>query len=141
MQKTGHYKMPNPWGFVESAKEAIENGGDNYIGFSWFGEKEDPIVGQTKAYSCSECQTLIIDSIKKINKIRDREERKLILDELIDKAKKLECKHYDEFQKELSEKEKNNKRKTPERRLHDYYADIINNQTGAEIEHADEPEL
>lgn len=140
MQEKGHYKLPNPWGFVEVAKQAIENGGENYIGFSWFGEKEDPIIGQRKAYCCPECQKLIIDSLKRINKTFDRSAKSQILNELFSKAKKLECKHYEEFQKELEES-RNNKRKTPERRLHDYYRDIINEQTGAKVVYLDEPEL
>lgn len=140
MQEKGHYKLPNPWGFVEAAKQAIENGGDNYIGFSWFGEKEDPIVGQRKAYCCPECQKLIIDSLKRLNKTFDRSTKSEILDELFAKAKELDCKHYEEFQKELEESRKN-KRKTPEIRLHDYYRDIINEETGAKVAYLDEPEL
>ena len=140
MQEKGHYKLPNPWGFVEVAKQAIENGGDNYIGFSWFGEKEDPIIGQRKAYCCPDCQKLIIDSLKRINKTFDRSAKSQILNELFFKAKKLDCKHYEEFQKELEES-RNNKRKTPERRLHDYYRDIINEQTGAKVAYPDGPEL
>lgn len=140
MQQKGHYKLPNPWGFVEAAKQAIENGGDNYIGFSWFGEKEDPIIGQRKAYCCPDCQKLIIDSLKRINKTFDRSAKSQILNELFSKAKELDCKHYEEFQKELEES-RNNKRKTPERRLHDYYRDIINEETGAKVAYLDEPEL
>ena len=140
MQQKGHYKLPNPWGFVEAAKQAIENGGDNYIGFSWFGEKEDPIIGQRKAYCCPECQKLIIDSLKRINKTFDRSAKLQILNELFSKAKELSCKHYEEFQKELEES-RNNKRKTPERRLHDYYRDIINEETGTKVAYLDEPEL
>lgn len=140
MQEKGHYKLPNPWGFVEAAKQAIENGGDNYIGFSWFGEKEDPIVGQRKAYCCPECQKLIIDSLKRLNKTFDRSTKSEILDELFAKAKELDCKHYEEFQKELEESRKN-KRKTPEIRLHDYYRDIINEETGAKVAYRDGPEL
>ena len=140
MQKAGHYKLPNPYGFIEAVKEVIENGGDNYVGFSWFGEKEDPIVKQTKAYSCPECQTLIINSLKKINGTHSIEERKDILKELIDKAKNLDCKHYDKFQKELKQ-ERQSKRKTPKRRMHDYYSHLINEQNGAIVEYLDEPEL
>ena len=133
--------MPNPWGFVEVAKQAIENGGDNnYIGFSWFGEKEDPVVGQTKAYCCPDCQNLIINSIKRINKSFDREERKEILAELYEKAKDLECAHYEEFKQELEET-RSSKSKTPKRRLHDFYEDVINENTGAELQYPEEPEL
>ena len=140
MQEKGHYKLPNPWGFVEAAKQAIENGGDNYIGFSWFGEKEDPIIGQRKAYCCPDCQKLIIDSLKRINKTFDRSVKLQILNELFSKAKELDCKHYEELQKELEES-RSNKRKTPERRLHDYYRDIINEETGAKVGYPDELEL
>lgn len=140
MYKKGHYKLPNPWGFVEVAKQAIEEGGENYIGFSWFGEKEDPIVGQTKAYCCPDCQKLIIDALKRINATFDRDEKRYILKSIFDKANELDCKHYDEFQKEL-EISRNNKIKKPERRLHDYYKDIINNETGAHLTYPDEPEL
>lgn len=133
--------MPNPWGFVEVAKEAIENGGDNnYIGFSWFGEKEDPVIGQKKAYCCPECQNLIIGTIKRINKTFNREERKAMLAELYEKAGELECGHYAEFIQELNEI-KRNKQKTPERRLHDYYETIINENTGAVVENNEGPEL
>ncbi len=140
MEQNGHYRLPNPWGFVEAAKTAIQEGGENYIGFSWFGEKEDPIIGQTKAYCCPECQKLIIDSLKKINQTFDRSARTQILDKLFEEAKGLYCKHYEVFQKELEESRKN-KRKSPERRLHDYYRDIINNETGAHLMYLDEPEL
>ncbi len=141
MEQNGHYKLPNPWGFVEAAKIAIQEGGDNYVGFSWFGEKEDPIVGQTKAYCCPDCQKLIIDSLKRINKTFDKSAKLQILQELFNKAKELDCRHYEEFQKELEESKKTNTRKTPERRLHDYYTDIINNQTGARLTYPDGPEL
>ncbi len=140
MHKTGHYKLPNPWGFVEIAKIAVEEAGENYIGFSWFGEKEDPVVGQKKAYCCPNCQKLIVNSLKEINKIFNKSERKKILDELLKKAEGLDCKHYQDFQKEL-ETIKNYKRKTSKRRLNDYYEDIINAETGAKIEHPYEPEL
>lgn len=140
MQKRGHYRLPNPWGFVEVAKQAIENEGDNnYIGFSWFGEKEDPVVGQTKAYCCPNCQKLIIDSIKRINKSFDREERKIILNELLKNAGELECGHYADFQRELEEIKKN-KIKTPERRMQDYFIDVVNGETGAEIVYPESPE-
>lgn len=141
MQRRGHYKLPNPWGFVEVAKQAIENGGDNYIGFSWFGEKEDPVVGQTKAYCCPDCQNLIINSIKRINRSFDRKERKTILAELYEKADELNCGHYKEFQKELEDMRSSDKRKTPQRRLQDYYTDVINENTGAELQYPDELEL
>ncbi len=133
--------MPNPWGFVEVAKYAIENGGDNnYIGFSWFGEKEDPVIGQKKAYCCPDCQDLIINTIKRINKSFSREERKEMLAELYEKAGELECGHYAEFQQELEET-KRNKRKKPQERLQDYYEDVINEDTGAVIDAPIEPEL
>jgi len=140
MQKRGHYKLPNPWGFVEAAKIAIEEGGENYIGFSWFGEKEDPIVGQTKAYCCPDCQKIIIDTLKRVNQTFDRSTRTQILDNLFEEAKALVCKHYEEFQNELEES-RNSKRKTPERRLHDYYEHILNEQTGAQVTYEDGPEL
>lgn len=141
MEQNGHYRLPNPWGFIEAAKIAIQEGGENYIGFSWFGEKEDPIIGQTKAYCCPECQKLIIDSLKKINQTFEKNTKLQILHELFNKANQLECGHYTEFKKELEESRKFNKRKTPERRLHDYYRDIINNQTGAKVNYEDGPEL
>lgn len=133
--------MPNPWGFVEVARQAIENGGDNnFIGFSWFGEKEDPVIGQKKAYCCPDCQKLIINTIKRINKSFDRDERKTILAELYEKAGELECGHYTEFKQELEEIKKN-KKKDPQRRLHDYYTDVINAETGATVDEPEEPEL
>ena len=140
MQQNGHYRLPNPWGFVETAKIAIQEGGENYIGFSWFGEKEDTIVGQTKPYCRAECQRIIIDSFKRINQTSDMKIRLQILDRLFKEAQELECKHYEKFQQELEESRKN-KRKTPERRLHDYYIDIINNKKGAKLAYEDEPEL
>ena len=140
MNKSGHYKLPNPWGFVEAAKRAIEESESNYIGFSWFGEKEDPIVGQTKAYCCPDCQDMIIDSLKRINKTFDKTERKQILDELLNRAKELDCKHYEEFQTGLEESRKS-KRKTPTRRMHDYYEHIINEKTGSKVCYPDDPEL
>ena len=141
MQRRGHYKLPNPWGFVEVARYAIEEGGrNNYIGFSWFGEKEDPVIGQKTAYCCPDCQRLIIDSLKRINKSFDRDERREILAELYERAGELECGHYAEFKQELEEAKKN-KKKDPERRLHDYYTAVINDTTGAIIEGPEEPEL
>lgn len=140
MYQKEHYKLPNPWGFVETAKIVIEQGGENYIGFSWFGEKEDPIVGQTKAYCCIDCQKLIIDALKRINETFDKNVRTQILEELFEEAKKIDCKHYKEFQREL-QYSRNNKRKTLQRRLHDYYESVINDKTGAQVTYEEGPEL
>ena len=140
MYKSGYYKLPNPWGFVEAARIALKEEREGYIGFSWFGEKEDPIVGQTKAYCCPDCQRIIINALKKINKTYNKYKRKEILDELLYKAKELDCKHYEKFQKELYEI-KSSKRKSSKERLHDYYQYIINEKTGAQIGYADEPDL
>lgn len=142
MYKKEYYKLPNPWGFVESIKEILQYNGKNHIGFSWFGEKELKNIGETRAYCCPECQKLIVDAVKKVNGTFDIDERNKILEELLIKAKQLKCKDYEEFQKELEEEDRNaNKRKIPERRLHDYYEDIINEQLGAKITCPDEPEL
>ena len=141
MQEQGHYRLPNPWGFVEVAKIAIEEGGDNYIGFSWFGEKEDPIVGQQKAYHCPDCQKLIINGLKSINGTMNREERRELMKKLINKGKELSCSHYNEFLEELEVLRSRDSRKSPKTRLHDYYIDVINKETGAKIDSPEGPEL
>ena len=121
MYETGYYVLPNPWGFVEAAKIAVEEAGDSYIGFSWFGEKEDPIVGQTKAYCCPDCQLLIINALKEVNKTFDTAKRQQILDELLKNAKNLQCKHYEEFVKNLNDAPQN----SPRRRMHDYFESLV----------------
>lgn len=139
MYNNGHYKLPNPWGFIEAAKKVIEEGTGAYIGFSWFGEKEDPIIRQKKAYCCNDCQNLIIHSIKDINKTFNIDKRKSILSELLKRAEGLECSHYKDF-KEALEREKMVKKKSPQRRLHDYYSYLINNETGAKKEQEEQIE-
>lgn len=142
MYKKEYYKLPNPWGFVESIKEILQYNGKNHIGFSWFGEKELKNIGETRAYCCPECQKLIIDAVKKVNGTFDIDERNKILEELLIKAKQLKCKDYEKSQKELEEEDRNtNKRETPKRRLYDYYTDIINEQIVTDIKHVDELEL
>lgn len=142
MQNNGFYELPNPWGFVEAIKEILKINKKNNITFSWFGEKELQNIGETKAYCCPECEKLIVNAVKKINSTFDRNERNKILQELLINAKKLRCKDYEKFQEKLKEDARNtNKRKTPKRRLHDYYTYIINEQTGAKVKYTDEPEL
>ena len=75
-----------------------------------------------------------------IYKNYNKYKRKEILDELLYKAKELDCKHYEKFQKELYEI-KSSKRKSSKERLHDYYQYIINEKTGAKIGYPDEPDL
>lgn len=139
MKINGYYELPNPWGFVESIREILQYNGKNHIGFSWFGEKELQNIGETNSYGCPECKELIVNAIKKLNGTSDRNERKEILKELLINAKKLKCKDYENFQKKFESEARNTyKRKTPKRKLYDYYTYLINKQTSTEAKHINE---
>lgn len=141
MKNNGFYELPNPWGFVEAIKEILEENENNYIGFSWFGEKETKNIGETKSYCCPECQNLIVNAVKRINGTFNNDERNEIMKDLSSKANELECNHYLQFQQQLEEERKNKTTKTPESRLHEYYEYVINNSTGAKVEYEEGPEL
>ena len=128
MYNRGYYTLPNPWGFIKAIEYAVENGGDdNYIGFSWFGEKEDPFIKQKTAYCCPHCQKIIVDAIAEINKSADRTQRKMILKELDEKAKKSACTHYEEFEQLAHNTGESPTLKSPTERLYSYIADVAKN--------------
>lgn len=109
MYKQGIYKPANPWGLVEVTKQILaEEEIDSLITFSWFGEKVDPYIKEESCYTCPKCKKLIINFFKNINGIFDLEERKTLLETLLESAKHLECECYEKFKQQLQEQDGKN---------------------------------
>lgn len=109
MYKQGVYRMPNPWGLIETIRKSLEDNEKTKITFSWFGEKETRSIKEETCYTCPECKKIIVECLKNINGTFDLEERKDLIAEVIEEGKKLKCECYEEFLEEF----KYNDRKSP----------------------------
>lgn len=121
MYDMGVYKKPNPWGFIEVTKKVLEDDELKDMSpptFSWFGEKEIPSVSEELCYTCQECMHKIIEALKQINGTFDNEERKAILNQLIE-SNEDGC--YQEFLKSLEEEKDG---KTPKERYRSFMQNL-----------------
>lgn len=101
MKQKGHYQLPNPWGLVEVTKQLLNRGIDNTITYSWFGEKQDPYIKETTAYTCPHCQEQIITFFRNMNGTFDIEARKELLHNLLEEAEESECGCYEKFKQQV----------------------------------------
>lgn len=130
MYNMGVYKMPNPWGFIEVTKRVLE---DNELEdmspptYSWFGEKEIDSVSEEQCYTCQDCRNNIIEALKQINGTFDNEERRTILNQLIDNNED-GC-----YQKFLEGLEKEKDGKTPKERYREFLQNLANRTDKATV--------
>lgn len=126
MHKMGVYKLPNPWGFIEVTKRILEDEQLKDMSpptYSWFGEKDIESIPEEQCYTCQSCRKSIIEALRKINGTFDNEERRTILNQLID-SNEDGC--YQSFLEKL-EKEKDGK--TPKERYREFLR-ILSNRGG-----------
>lgn len=128
MKQNGFYKLPNPWGFVELTKRILEDEKLRKMPppiYSWFGEKENDLVGEEICYTCDECKRKIMDAFMKINGTFNNEERKRILEELYENSDS--C--YLNFLESLNHKDN----KTPNQRYLEFLLEMSKKEGENEI--------
>ncbi|MCI9287777.1 MAG: hypothetical protein HFJ57_07505 [Clostridia bacterium] len=125
MQSEGIYKLPNPWGLVETTREILlDDDIKNVVTFSWFGEKEDPYIQEQTCYTCPACKKLIVDFFKNINGTFNQDERRKLLEQLLIQAENSECRCYEDFKEQLKE----NDGKNPNIRYREFLRRTIDNE-------------
>ena len=130
LHQKGIYHLPNPWGFVESTKQILDNKENkNIITFSWFGEKEDPYISEQTCYTCKFCRERIINAFRDINSNFNTENRKNILDNLIKSGEESDCGCYLRFKNNLEK----NDGKNPKKRYQEFIR-IVNDKNIGERE-------
>lgn len=117
MKENNYYEMPNPWGLPELIKRILNDEKLSKMPppiFSWFGEKQNLLVGEETCYTCDNCKAQIVEALSKINGTFNNEKRRKILEELVKNADTCHC-----YQKFLEELEKSDG-KTPSERYLDF---------------------